>query len=128
MSMTQSEKDLNAFMAIAQEQAIAEAKLMPTTPDIKRRAHVLAEFARDKLAEMAREERAKRPSNVVSGKIRDWILALSPVEALAKLTMVCTTHPEMQFAHRDYEHVPPMDVYSALEDAMSLLEQKQAGV
>ena len=36
--MTQSQRDLRTFMALAQEAAIADAKLMPTTPDIKRRA------------------------------------------------------------------------------------------
>ncbi len=106
--MNQSQRDLRTFMAIAQEQAIAEAKLMPTTPDIKRRAHVLAEFARDRLAHMQREPRARRPSNVVSGAIRNEYRA---------------RYPTMQFAHRDYEHMPENDLRSALEDVRSLIER-----
>src|SRR5215471_10622433 len=103
MTMTQSQKDLRAFMAIAQEQAIAEAKLMPTTPDIKRRARALAEFARDRLAEMAREERATRPSNVVDGKIRDSIWKLPLPRVFEWLKELRVQHPTMQFAHRDFE-------------------------
>ena len=125
MTMTQSEKDLKAFMAIAQEQAIAEAKLMPTTPDIKRRARVIAEMARDKLAEMAREERAKRPSNVVSGAIRDTIRALAIDKVFSWLNELRLEHPDMVLAHRDFEHLSETDARSALEDALSMIEQQK---
>jgi hypothetical protein len=121
--MTESQRDLNAFMAIAQASAIAEAKLMPTTPDIKRRAHALAELARDRLARMAREERARRPSNLVSGAIRGAIQAMSPAHVLARLSELRVLHPEMQFAHRDYKHMSEVDLRSALEDAESLMER-----
>ena len=122
MTMTQSQRDLRTFMALAQEAAIADAKLMPTTPDIKRRAHALAEFARDRIAEMRREERAKRPSNVVSGAIRAVIQAMSPARVLAHLAELRDAHPEMAFACRDYEQMTDEDLRSALEDAMSLVE------
>ena len=121
--MNQSQRDLRAFMAIAQEAAIADAKLMPTTPDIKRRAHALAEFARDRIAEMRREERAKRPSNIVSGAIRAAIQAMSPARVIADLTALCAGHPSMTFACRDYEQMTDEDLRSALEDAMSLVER-----
>jgi hypothetical protein len=125
MTMTQSQKDLRAFMAIAQEQAIAEAKLMPTTPDIKRRARALAEFARDRLAEMVREERATRPSNVVSGKIRDSIWELPLPRVFEWLTELRVQHPTMQFAHRDFEKLSEIDARSMLEDALSMIELQQ---
>ena len=48
--LTQSERDLNAFMAIASAVAIEEAKLMPSTPEVKREAKALVEFAKAKLA------------------------------------------------------------------------------
>jgi hypothetical protein len=121
--MNQSQRDLRTFMAIAQEQAIAEAKLMATTPEIKRRAHALVEFARDRMAQMRRDERAKRPSNVVSGAIRAAIQAMSPTHVMARLNELCAQHPEMQFAHRDYEHLSDDDLRSALEDAESLIER-----
>jgi hypothetical protein len=123
MTMTESQRDLNAFMAIAQAAAVEEAKLMQTTPDIKRRAHALAEMARDRLASMAREERAKRPSNVVSGAIRSAIQAMSPKQVLARLTELRMQHQDMAFAHLDYGHMTDEDLRSALEDAESLIER-----
>ena len=112
-------------MAIAQEMAIADAKLMPTTPDIRQRAAALTEFARDRLAQMQREERAKRPSNVVSGKIRDAIAALPLPKVFAWLDDLRAQHPTMQLAYRDYEHLSETDARSALEDALSLIEQQK---
>lgn len=121
--MIENTNDLETFMAIAQEQAIADAKLMPTTPEIRQRARALAEFARDRLAEKQRTERAKRPSNVVSGAIRAAILAMSPAQVLARLGELCAQHPEMHFAHRDFSHLSECDLRSALEDAESLIER-----
>jgi len=121
--MTQSEQDLNTYMAIACAVAVEEAKTMPTTPDLQRRAHALAEGARDRLAQMRREERAKRPSNVVSGAIRVAIQALSPAQVLARLTELRGQHPDMAFAHLDYEQMMDEDLRSALEDAESLIER-----
>ena len=123
MTMTQSQRDLRTFMALAQEAAIADAKLMPTTPDIKRRAHALAEFARDRIAEMRREERAKRPSNIVSGAIRAAIQAMSLDRVRAYLSELRDGHPEMAFACRDYQQMTDEDLRSALEDALSLIER-----
>lgn len=120
--MTQSQRDLNAFMAIAVEGAIADAKLMPTTPDIKRRAHALAEFARVGIAAQRRADLAKRPSNVVTGAIRAVIAALSPTQAIEQLRSRFIAHPELQSAYRDYQDMSDEDVRSALEDIESLLE------
>jgi hypothetical protein len=124
--MTQNEQvddDLATFMAIARAVAVEEAKTMPTTPDLLRRADALVESARDRLAAMRRAELANRPSNVVSRGIRDWIRALNPAEAIARLTQVKIEHPELQFAFRDYEHMSPDDLRSALEDVVSLIER-----
>lgn len=123
--MTQSQRDLRTFMAIAQEMAVADAKLMPTTPDIQRRAAALVELARDKLATMQRTERAKRPSNLVSGAIRAAIQAMSIDGVVARLDELRVAHPTMHFAHRDYEHLSETDLRSALEDAESLIERQQ---
>jgi len=121
--MNQSQRDLRTFMAIAQEQAIAEAKLMPTTPDIKRRAHALAEMAHDRMAQMRRDERAARPSNVVSGAIRAAIQAMSPAQVMARMGELLALHPDVQFAHRDYQQLSDEDLRSALEDMESLVER-----
>jgi hypothetical protein len=77
----------------------------------------------DRLAHMQREERAKRPSNVVSGAIRDAIRAMSLPQLVARLNELKRAHPEMQFAHRDYEQLTEDDLRRALEDAESLLER-----
>ncbi|HEX4351993.1 MAG TPA: hypothetical protein VHZ95_03745 [Polyangiales bacterium] len=121
--MTQSEQDLNTYMAIACAVAVEEAKTMPTTPDLQRRAHAIAEAARDRMAQIRREERAKRPSNIVSGAIREAIKAMSPVRVLARLSELRVLHPEMQFAHRNFEHLSDDDLRSALEDVESLIER-----
>ncbi len=124
--MTQNEQlddDLETFMAIARAVAVEEAKTMPTTPDMLRRADAIVESARDRLAAMRREELAKRPSNVVRGGIRDWIRALSPVEVFAELKRFKVEHPELQAAFRDYEHMSVDDARSALEDIVSLTER-----
>jgi hypothetical protein len=121
--MTRYEQDLDAYMAIVRAVAVEEAKTMPMTPDTQRRAHRIAEDARDRLAQIRREERARRPSNVVSGMIRDAIKAMSPAQILARLDELRGLHPEMQFAHRDFEHVSDDDLRSALEDVESLIER-----
>jgi hypothetical protein len=121
--MTQSDQDLETYMAIARAVAVEEAKLTPTTPELQRRAHAIAESTRDRLAAMRRAERAKRPSNVVSGAIRDLIRAMSDSEVLVELKRYCGLHPEMQVAYRNYERMPMADARSALEDVMSLHER-----
>lgn len=121
--MNQSEQDLNTYMAIACAVAVEEAKTMPTTPDLQRRAHGIAEAARDRLAQIRREERAKRPSNIVSGAIRDAIKAMNPARVLARLSELRVMHPEMMLAHRNFEHLSEDDLRSALEDFESLIER-----
>ena len=58
--MTRFEKDLNTFMAVAHEVALAEAYETPTTPEVRRHAHALSRFAKDGLAQIRRAERAQR--------------------------------------------------------------------
>jgi len=123
MTTKQSQRDLNAFMALMSERALARATDMPTTPDIQRRAHAITERGRDRLAQMRRDERARRPSNIVSGAIRAVILAMSPAAVLARLSELARVHPEMHFAHRDFTHLSDEDLRSALEDAESLIER-----
>ncbi len=96
---------------------------MPVTPDLQRRAHVIAEAARDRLAQMRREERAKRPSNIVSGAIRDAIKAMNPAQVAARFAEILRLNPTMQFAHRNLEHMSLDDMRSALEDAESTIER-----
>ncbi len=124
--MTQNEQlddDLETFMAIARAVAVEEAKTMPTTPDMLRRADAIVESARDRLAAMRRDELAKRSSNVVRRGIRDWIRAMSLAEAFAELTRFKVEHPELQLAFRDFEHMSLDDAHSALEDVVSLTER-----
>ncbi len=120
----QSEQDLDAYMAIACAVAIEDAKTMPTTPEIRQQAHAIVEAAHDRLAWMRREERKKRPSNVVSGAIRDVIKAMIPAQVMARLTDLRATHPDLGFAHRHFEHLSEDDLRSALEDIESLIERQ----
>jgi hypothetical protein len=121
--MTHYESDLDAYMTIACAIAVEDAKTMPVTPDLARRAHVIAEAARDQLAATRRAERARRPSNVVSGAIRAAIQAMSPAQVLARLTELHALHPGVQFAHRHFEQLAEDDFRSALEDLESLVER-----
>ncbi|MBV8757179.1 MAG: hypothetical protein JO257_07895 [Deltaproteobacteria bacterium] len=123
--MSKNERDLEAFMQIAQDVAIAKAKTMPTTPDIQRRAAALVRFGHERIAEMRRADLAKRPSNVVSGAIRDAIRKLTRSEVIERLSALWIQHPEMQFAHRECEEMTDDDLRSALEDAEALLEHAE---
>lgn len=123
--LTKSEQDLRTFMAIAQAVAIEEAKTMPTTPDIQRRAAALVQSARERVARMRRDELAARPSNVVVGAIRDSIRKLSRSEVVERLSALWKMHPEMQFAHRECEQMTDDDLRSALEDAETLIAPKE---
>ena len=121
--MNKSQRDLRTFMTIAQEQAIVEAKLIPSTPESRRDAEAIVEWARDRMAQMRRDERAKRPSNVLSGAIRAAIKAMSLDQVIARLTEAKVQYPDLSFAHRDYEHLSETDLRSALEDVESLIER-----
>jgi hypothetical protein len=121
--MTRTEQDLDTYMAIACAIAVEEAKAMPTTPELRRRAHLIAEGARDRIAQVRRAERARRPSNVVCGAIRDVIKAMSGAQVLARLTELRGLHPTMQFAHRNFEQLSDDDLRSALEEVESLIER-----
>ena len=111
-------------MAVAGDVATARAKLMPTTPDIRRRAAALVAFGHEKIAEMRREELANRPTNVVTGAIREWIQKLVRSDLITELTAVWTTHPKLQIAHRECDEMTDDDLRSALEDALSLIERQ----
>jgi hypothetical protein len=110
-------------MAIAKDVAIAKAKLMPTTPDIQRRAAALVAFGHEKIAEMRREELDRQPSNVVSGTIREAIRKLTRSEAIARLSALWSEYPALQFAHRECDEMTDGDLRSMLEDVMSLIER-----
>lgn len=121
--MIDNEQDLEAFMAVARAVAIEDAKLMPTTPALQRRADAIVEATRDRLAQMRREELARKPSNVVAGTIRDAIRAMIPAQIFARFAEIRRAHPNMQFAFRDFEHMSVDDLRSALEDVESLIER-----
>lgn len=118
-----TERDLKTFMAVAQAVAIEEAKHMPTTPEIERDALALAAFTREHLAAMRREELAQRPSNIVSGAIRPSILAMARDKVIARLRDLFVRHPQLQFCYRDFEQATDEDLRSALEDALSIVDE-----
>ena len=121
--MTRFEKDLNTFMAIAHEVALVDAFDIQTTPDVRRRATVLAKFAQERSAAMRRAEVARRPVRTVSGDVRPSILAMARDAVFARLRDLWTMHPELQLAHRDCTGMSDDDLRSALEDAESMIER-----
>jgi len=48
---------------------------------------------------------------------------MSPAQAIARLTELRGLHPDMAFAHLDYDHMTDEDLRSALEDAELLFER-----
>ncbi|MBA3672982.1 MAG: hypothetical protein H0W68_13305, partial [Gemmatimonadaceae bacterium] len=88
--MTRFEKDLNTFMAVAHEVALAESYETPTTPEVRRHAHALSRFAKDGLAQIRRAERAQRPTRLVSGDVRPSILAMARDAVFARLKVLWT--------------------------------------
>jgi hypothetical protein len=120
MTSINSHRDLETFMQVAQDVAIAKAKLMPTTPDIRRRAAALVAFGRDKIAEMRRTELAQRRSNVVSGTIRGWIQKLVHSELVAEIKERSAANPNLALAFRECDSMPDDDLKSLLEDIVAL--------
>lgn len=116
------ERDLNTFMSIAHEVAVAEARDMPTTPGIRRRARALADFAQDRLAAIRRAERAGEPAQIRKSEIRPSILAMARDAILERLAVLRIAHPQMQFAHRECVGMSDDDLRSLLEDAETTLE------
>lgn len=121
--MTRFDRDLNTFMAVAHEVALAEAYETKSTVDVRRHARALATFAQDRLAAMRRAERAHRPAKIVSGDVRPSILAMARDAVFARLRELWTLHPELQLAHRDCVGMSDDDLRSALEDAESTIER-----
>lgn len=120
--MNRYERDLSTFMSIAHEVAVAEARDMPTTPTIRRRARALADFAQDRLAAIRRAERAGEPAQIRKGEIRPSILAMARDAILKRLAVLRAAHPQMQFAHRECVGMSDDDLRSLLEDAETTLE------
>ncbi len=88
------------------------------------RAAALVAFGHEKIAELRRAELAKRPTNVVTGTIREWVRKLIRSELISELTTVRTDHPELQVAYRECDQMTDDDLRSALEDALSLIERQ----
>ena len=121
-----TDPDFNVLMGLIDARATAYAKQMPTTPELHASSKRIVERGRDELARQRREERARRPSNVVNGAIRAAIRAMSPSHVFAELTEMVRVHPDLHCAHRDLTHLSESDLRSALEDAMSLVERKES--
>ena len=121
--MTTNEHDLNTFLAIASEVSFVEAMESRKSPQLRRRAHALAELAHDRIAELRRAEH-NEPARIASGAVRPTILAMTRDAVLARLRELWTFHPEMQLAHRDFVEMSDNDLRSVLEDAESMLASR----
>ena len=121
--MTDDEKTLKAYEAVAYEVALGEAENVKMTPEIRREARVLVEYARDRIAEMRRAER--KGGVVKSGVVRPAIIAMAREAILARFGELCFAHPQVVLAHRDFEAMTDDDLRSALEDVESTLERTE---
>ena len=121
--MTDDEKTLKAFEAIAHEVATGEAHDVKMTPELRRDGRALVEYARDRIAEMRRADR--RPAVVTGGSVRPSILAMTRDAILARLGELCSAHPQVVLAHRDFAAMTDDDLRSALEDAEATIERAE---
>lgn len=122
--MTANDKDLKAFEAVAHEVATEDAANAQLTPELRREARVLVDYARDRIAEMRREER-QHAAGPASAAVRPSILAMARDAIMARLGELCAAHPQMVLAHRDFAELSDDDLRSALEDAEATLERAE---
>ena len=113
--MTSNDKDVKAFEAVAHEVAVTASENVKMTPELRREARVLVDFAQDQIAAMRRAERKHQV--VTSGSVRSSILVMARDAILARLGEICAAHPQVVLAHRNFETMSDDDLRSALEDA-----------
>lgn len=121
--MTNNIRDARTFVALQFELAADEADKTQPTADMKRRMAALGASIRRREAQRRYAENALWPVQVVSGDIRPEILAMARGEVIAQLNRLKADHPELQDNYRDAEAVTDNDLRSALEDALTLLEE-----
>jgi hypothetical protein len=121
---TKQERRLRSFEALQIALAIEDAKHMPTTPEIERKAEALYAVGRRRMVQIRYAENVLWPVKIVSGEVRPEILRMSRSEVVAALRELRVSHPELQYAHRDCEGLSDHDLRSMLEDAMRLTEGK----
>lgn len=123
--MSKMERRLRSFEALQIALATEDAKHMPTTPEMERRAAALYAFGRRRIAQLRYAENALWPVAIVSPEIRPEILAMSRPEVIARLGELRANYPQLQYAHRDCETLSDHDLRSMLEDATRLIERKE---
>lgn len=121
---TKQERRLRSFEALQIALAIEDAKHMPTTPEIERKAEALYASGRRRMVQIRYAENVLWPVKIVSGEVRPEILRMSRTEVVTALRELRVSHPELQYAHRDCESLSDHDLRSMLEDAIRLTEGK----
>jgi len=120
--MTNNMRDARAFVALQFELAASEADKVQPSAELKRRMVVLGASIRRREAQRRYAENALWPVKVLSGDIRPEIQAMARADVIAQLTEIRARYPQMQYAHRDCETMTDDDLRSALEDALTLIE------
>jgi len=120
--VTKNMSDARAFVALQFELAASEADTVQPSADLKRRMAALGASIRRREAQRRYAENALWPVKVLSGDIRLEIRAMPRADVIAQLNEIRARYPQMQYAHRDCETMTDDDLRSALEDALTLIE------
>ena len=123
--MVPDDKDIKAFEALSHEIATEKAENVKMTPELRREARALVDFAKDRIAEMRREERKEKAASKASAAVRPSILAMTRDAIMARLGELCAAHPQMVLAHKDFAEMSDDDLRSALEDAEATIERAE---
>lgn len=123
--MTKNMRDARTFVALQFDLAAHETEMIEPSANMKRRMAALGASIRRREAQRRYAENALWPVKVLSGDIRPEIQGMSRAEVIAQLNQLRAQHPRLQYAHRDCEAMTDDDLRSALEDALTLLNDQK---
>lgn len=123
--MTNKERKLRAFEAVAIAAAAERAKHMPDTPELEAEVERLYGAGRRMMAQLRYRENALYPVQYGRPEIRPEILAMSRADVLARLAELRANFPALQYAHREGDSLSDHDLRAMLEDATKLTKDME---
>lgn len=118
--MTNKERKLRAFEAVAIAASSKMAEHMPTTPEIEAEVERLYAAGRRMLAKSRYDEAVRTPVQYASNTIRPEVLAMSRADMNTLYAQLKVTYPMLHNAHRDGDNLSDHDLRAMLEDALRL--------